>query len=58
MDGTPDLIVEVTSPESLARDRGEKYVEYEAAGVREYWLIDPDRQQITTRFFTRAVRST
>ncbi|MDK2816305.1 MAG: hypothetical protein PWR22_934 [Moorella sp. (in: firmicutes)] len=45
MDGAPDLIVEITSPESLARDRGERYVEYEAAGVREYWLIDPDRQQ-------------
>ncbi|MEW6172707.1 MAG: Uma2 family endonuclease [Bacillota bacterium] len=44
-DGAPDLIVEVTSPESLARDRGEKYVEYEAAGVREYWLVDPDRRQ-------------
>lgn len=44
-DGAPDLIVEVTSPESLARDRGEKYVEYEAAGVKEYWLVDPDRQQ-------------
>ena len=44
-DGAPDLIVEITSPESLARDRGEKYVEYEAAGVKEYWLVDPDRQQ-------------
>ncbi|MDQ0286533.1 Uma2 family endonuclease [Desulfofundulus luciae] len=45
MDEPPDLIVEITSPESLARDRGEKYVEYEAAGVKEYWLIDPDRRQ-------------
>ncbi|OAT79856.1 Uma2 family endonuclease [Desulfotomaculum copahuensis] len=45
LDGAPDLIVEITSPESLTRDREEKYVEYEAAGVREYWLIDPDRQQ-------------
>lgn len=44
-DGVPDLVVEVTSLESIARDRGEKYVEYEAAGVKEYWLIDPDRQQ-------------
>ncbi|MGQ9497927.1 MAG: Uma2 family endonuclease [Desulfotomaculales bacterium] len=44
-DGAPDLVVEITSPESFARDRGEKYVEYEAAGVKEYWLIDPDRRQ-------------
>ncbi|MBC7323974.1 MAG: Uma2 family endonuclease, partial [Moorella sp. (in: Bacteria)] len=44
-DGAPDLVVEITSPESIARDRGEKYVEYEAAGIDEYWLIDPDRQQ-------------
>ncbi|MDN5346734.1 MAG: hypothetical protein PWP65_298 [Clostridia bacterium] len=46
LDGAPDLVVEITSPESIARDRGEKFVEYEAAGVREYWLIDPDRKQV------------
>lgn len=40
-----DLVVEIISPESIGRDRGDKFVEYEAAGVREYWLIDPDRQQ-------------
>jgi Uma2 family endonuclease len=37
--------VEIVSPESKVRDRGEKFYEYEAAGVGEYWLIDPDRQQ-------------
>ncbi|MPZ15872.1 MAG: Uma2 family endonuclease [Chloroflexi bacterium] len=45
LDGPADLVVEVMSPESLARDRGDKYVEYEQAGIREYWLIDPDRRQ-------------
>ncbi len=45
LDGPADLVVEIVSPESGPRDRGEKYYEYEAAGVREYWLIDPDRQQ-------------
>jgi Uma2 family endonuclease len=40
-----DLAVEITSPESIGRDRGDKFVEYEAAGVREYWLIDPDRER-------------
>ena len=42
-DGPTDLVIEITSPESLARDRGDKFVEYEAAGIPEYWLIDPDR---------------
>lgn len=45
IDGPADLAVEIVSPESLARDRGEKFAEYERAGVREYWIIDPDRRQ-------------
>ncbi len=40
-EGAPDLCVEVVSPDSAARDWREKYLEYEAAGVREYWVIDP-----------------
>ncbi|TDA67877.1 MAG: Uma2 family endonuclease [Clostridia bacterium] len=44
-DGAPDLVVEIVSPESAARDRQEKFHEYEAAGVGEYWLLDPDRQE-------------
>jgi len=45
LDGPADLVVEIISPDSIARDRGEKFVEYEAGGVSEYWLIDPLRQQ-------------
>jgi Uma2 family endonuclease len=41
LDGPADLVVEIVSPESIGRDRGEKYVEYQEAGVPEYWLIDP-----------------
>lgn len=44
-DGPADLVVEVISPGSRGTDRGDKFYEYEAGGVREYWLIDPDRQQ-------------
>ena len=47
-----DLVIEIVSPESIGRDRGEKFVEYEAAGVRKYWLIGPDRQQ--AEFYTLA----
>jgi Uma2 family endonuclease len=45
LDGAADLAVEVISPESQARDRGDKFYEYERGGVREYWLIDPMRKQ-------------
>jgi Uma2 family endonuclease len=45
VDGAADVAVEIISPESVGHDRGDKFVEYEAAGAREYWLIDPDRQQ-------------
>jgi len=46
LDGPADLVVEVISPESTGRDRGDKFNEYEMAGVREYWLIDPQREQV------------
>jgi Uma2 family endonuclease len=45
LDGPADMAIEVISPESRARDRGEKFYEYEQAGVREYWLIDAQRRQ-------------
>ena len=43
LDGPADLVVEVVSPSSGPRDRGDKFYEYEAGGVPEYWLVDPAR---------------
>jgi Uma2 family endonuclease len=43
LDGPADLAIEVVSLDSLKRDRQDKFVEYEAAGVHEYWLIDEPR---------------
>lgn len=45
LDGPADLVVEIISPESRLRDRGEKFAEYELSGVREYWLLDPERRE-------------
>lgn len=45
LEGPADLVVEIISPESRARDRGDKFFEYEAAGIPEYWLLDPIREQ-------------
>jgi Uma2 family endonuclease len=41
LEGAADLIIEVVSDSSLARDRADKFYEYQEAGVREYWIIDP-----------------
>ncbi|MGQ9625736.1 MAG: Uma2 family endonuclease [Anaerolineae bacterium] len=45
LDGPADLVVEIVSEDSLARDRGEKFIEYEKAGVKEYWLSDTERER-------------
>src|SRR5258708_4509952 len=52
LSGPADLVVEIISPGSPVVDRGEKYYEYEQGGVREYWLIDPDREQ--AEFYQRS----
>lgn len=39
--GPADLIVELISDDSVTRDRTDKFYEYQEAGVREYWIIDP-----------------
>lgn len=46
LDGPPDLAVEIVSSDSQSRDFREKYLEYEAAGVREYWIVDPFSRHI------------
>ena len=45
LDGPADLAIEVVSPASRLRDRGEKLAEYEMGGVREYWVIDPEERR-------------
>ena len=41
IDGAPDLVAEVVSPDSVARDWVDKRDDYQRAGVREYWIADP-----------------
>ena len=49
--GPADLVVEVISDSSVGRDREEKFREYAAAGVPEYWLFDPRPGQQRAGFF-------
>lgn len=45
----PVLVIEVVSPGTENRDRDYRYkrTEYAARGISEYWIIDPEMQQVT-----------
>jgi Uma2 family endonuclease len=44
--GAPDLVIEILSPSTEARDRGIKLKAYARYGVGEYWIVDPNAQVI------------
>ncbi len=46
VEGAPDLLIEVLSPGTVRRDRGDKLALYADSGIREYWLVDPVERQI------------
>lgn len=43
----PNLVVEILSPGTAVRDRGEKRELYEQNGVDEYWIVDSDHRAVT-----------
>ncbi len=45
--GSPALVIEILSPNTRAVDEQNKRRLFERAGVREYWLVDPDRDVVT-----------
>ena len=45
-DGAPDLTLEILSPSTRSKDMLLKLYKYANAGVREYWIVDPDQQTV------------
>jgi len=46
--GAPDLIIEILSPSTRRYDRITKLNLYQRAGVREYWIVDPETKDVQT----------
>ena len=44
--GAPDLAVEILSPSTAGRDRGQKLDIYARYGVGEYWIVDPEAETV------------
>lgn len=51
--GAPDFIIEILSPSTRKKDITIKLSKYSNAGVREYWMIDPDKKQIWVYDFSQ-----
>ena len=55
IEGAPDFVLEVTSPSSAYLDRHKKLQKYRDAGVREYWIVDPQKETVTVYHFEKSV---
>lgn len=44
--GAPDLVIEILSADSAARDMKEKFLLYERTGVSEYWVVHPAERTV------------
>ncbi len=51
LNGAPDFIIEILSPSGRFHDMFRKLNKYRLAHVREYWIIDPEKQRITVYDF-------
>ena len=45
--GSPDMIIEILSPTSGKNDKLIKFNKYEKAGVKEYWIVEPDQKLVS-----------
>ena len=55
--GSPDWIIEIVSPSTERMDYGIKLFKYRSAGIREYWIINPQKKTIIVFDFEKEERT-
>jgi len=55
--GAPDWVIEVTSPSNPQHDYGIKLFKYRTAGVREYWIVNPQKKTVMVYDFENETNS-
>jgi len=51
VNGAPDLVIEIVSPSNTHSELFLKYNYYLKAGVREYWVIDPEMRKVNVHIY-------
>lgn len=51
--GAPDWVIEIVSKSSRHMDYYVKLFKYQKAGVREYWIVDPEKEAVTVYSFEK-----
>ena len=51
--GAPDWVIEIISPGNKEMDYVKKLFKYQAAGVREYWIVDPIKEMVMVYRFEK-----
>jgi len=53
--GAPTMVIEVLSPSTAKRDRGDKFDCYQACGVQELWLVNPEYETIEQYIYDNGI---
>ena len=53
--GPPDMVIEILSPTTAMLDKHLKFYQYLRAGVREYWIVEPESKTVSVHILNNGV---
>ncbi len=54
IEGAPDFVIEVLSPSTKRKDMYIKAAKYSESGVKEYWMVDLEKERVIINIFDEA----